>query len=243
MFAPGTDKTKPEIFAMGFRNPFRIGVDQKTGNVLVGDYGPDAQNANPSRGPGNTVEWNIVAEPGFYGWPYCTGDNAAYIDYNFATGQSGQAFDCANGPVNDSPNNTGLTQLPPAVAADVWYNYAGNPLFPEIGGGGAPMGGPVYDYDPELDSDVKWPEYWDGKAIFGEWNQGKMYSFQLDGENRDELVDINRILPKHFDPAAASTARWTSTSVRTARSTSSTGARASAATTRRRHLQGQLRAG
>ncbi len=52
MFAPGTDKTKPEIFAMGFRNPFRIGVDQKTGNVLVGDYGPDAQNANPSRGPG-----------------------------------------------------------------------------------------------------------------------------------------------------------------------------------------------
>ncbi|MFF8347912.1 ThuA domain-containing protein [Cellulosimicrobium funkei] len=202
MFAPGTDKTKPEIFAMGFRNPFRIGVDQKTGNVLVGDYGPDAQNANPSRGPGNTVEWNIVAEPGFYGWPYCTGDNAAYIDYNFATGQSGQAFDCANGPVNDSPNNTGLTQLPPAVAADVWYNYAGNPLFPEIGGGGAPMGGPVYDYDPELDSDVKWPEYWDGKAIFGEWNQGKMYSFQLDGENRDELVDINRILPKHFDPAA-----------------------------------------
>ncbi len=104
--------------------------------------------------------------------------------------------------MNDSPNNTGLTQLPPAVAADVWYNYAGNPLFPEIGGGGAPMGGPVYDYDPELESDVKWPEYWDGKAIFGEWNQGKMYSFQLDGENRDELVDINRILPKHFDPAA-----------------------------------------
>ncbi|WP_454043291.1 ThuA domain-containing protein [Cellulosimicrobium sp. Marseille-Q8652] len=202
MFAPGTAQTKPEIFAMGFRNPFRIGVDPSTGNVLVGDYGPDAGSASATRGPEGTVEWNVVSDPGFYGWPYCTGANNAYVDYNFATGQSGTAFDCAAGVVNNSPNNTGLQQLPGAIEAEVWYGYGGNPSFPEIGGGGAPMGGPVYDYDPELDSDVKWPAYWDGKALFGEWNQGKVYSFQLDGEKRDDLVDINRVLPKIFDPSA-----------------------------------------
>lgn len=201
MFAPGTQDTLPEIYAMGFRNPFRIGVDPANDNVLVADYGPDAGAASAARGPAGTVEWNVVSEPGFYGWPYCTGANSDYRAYDFATGQSGAAFDCAGGPVNDSPNNTGITQLPAAVEAEVWYGYATNPLFPEIGGGGAPMGGPVYSYDPELESDTKWPAYWDGKALFGEWNQGQMYSFQLAGEQRDDLVDINRVLPGVFDPS------------------------------------------
>ncbi|WP_402466319.1 ThuA domain-containing protein [Isoptericola aurantiacus] len=202
MFAPGTPDTLPEIFAMGFRNPFRIGLDPVSGNVHVADYGPDAGSASATRGPAGTVEWNVVSEPGFYGWPYCTGSNNAYVDYDFATGQSGDSFDCAGGVVNDSPHNTGIAQLPGAIEAEVWYGYSTNPLFPEIGGGGAPMGGPVYSYDADLDSDVKWPEYWDGKAFFGEWNQGRMYSFQLTGDDRDDLVDINRVLPQIFDPSA-----------------------------------------
>ncbi|WP_338403968.1 ThuA domain-containing protein [Cellulosimicrobium arenosum] len=193
------DLTRPEIYAMGFRNPFRIDVDPFSGNIVLGDYGPDAGSSNPNRGPGNTVEWNVLSEPGFYGWPYCTGANNNYRDYNFATGQSGDYYDCAAGVINDSPNNTGLSQLPPAIEAEVWYNYAGNPDFPEIGGGGAPMGGPVYQYDADLDSDVKWPAYWDGKALFAEWNQGNVYSFDLTGENRDDIVDINRVLPGIFN--------------------------------------------
>ena len=36
---------------MGFRNPFRITVDQETGWVLSADYGPDAGTANANRGP------------------------------------------------------------------------------------------------------------------------------------------------------------------------------------------------
>src|SRR5690606_30075727 len=121
LFAPGTELTRPEIFAMGFRNPFKIGMDPRTDTLLVADYGPDAGSANPNRGPAGMVEWNIVDEPGNYGWPLCVGANDAYRDYNFETGQSGPEFDCANGPVNDSPNNTGLTQLPPAIPATVWY--------------------------------------------------------------------------------------------------------------------------
>ncbi|GLY93850.1 ThuA domain-containing protein [Actinoplanes sp. NBRC 103695] len=193
LFAPGTARTRPEIFAMGFRNPFRIGTDPATGALYVGDYGPDAGAPNPNRGPEGTVEWNIVGAAGNYGWPYCTGANYAYNDYQFPSGPSGAKFDCA-APVNNSPNNTGLTALPPVVSATVDYDYGGNPRFPEIGGGGAPMGGPVYRYDAGLTSDRKWPAYFDGKAMFGEWNQSKMYTMQVTGDGRS-LVDINQLLP------------------------------------------------
>ncbi|MFY1634308.1 ThuA domain-containing protein [Solwaraspora sp. WMMB335] len=192
LFPPGTAQTRPEIYAMGFRNPFRIGVDPATDVLYVADYGPDAGAANPNRGPEGTVEWNIVDTPGNYGWPYCTGANYAYNDYQFPSGPSGAPFDCS-APVNDSPNNTGLTQLPPAIPATVDYDYGGNPLFPEIGGGGAPMGGPVYRYDADLASDRQWPAYYDGKALFGEWNQSKMYTMQVSADGT-ELVDINELL-------------------------------------------------
>lgn len=200
LFAPGTAKTLPEIYAMGFRNPFRIDIDPKTNHLMVADYGPDAQSANANRGPDGRVEWNLVSEPGNYGWPFCH-SNTCYNKYSWGTSQSGAKYDPQN-LVNDSSNNTGLSQLPPVTWPEVWYGYGTNPLFPEIGGGGAPMAGPVYRYDEELDSDVKWPEYWDGKAIFGEWNQGRLYSFQLDKATSTEIVDINRVLPGHFDPTA-----------------------------------------
>ncbi|KAA9373008.1 PKD domain-containing protein, partial [Microbispora cellulosiformans] len=192
LFAPGTDKTKPEIYGMGFRNPFRIGIDPKTGNVMLGEYGPDSNSASATRGPQNTVEWNLISKPGNFGWPYCIGNNSPYIDYNFATKQSGSAFNCA-APVNDSPNNTGLTNLPPVTPATVWYHYASDANnFPELSGG-APMGGPVYRYNADNTSTNKWPAYWDGKAMFGEWNNNAIWSFQLN-EDATKLVEMNRIL-------------------------------------------------
>ena len=192
LFAPGTANTRPEIYAMGFRNPFRIGLDRQTNTLLVADYGPDAQAANPNRGPEGTVEWNIV-RPGNYGWPYCMGANQAFNDWTFPSGPSGAKFNCA-APVNNSPNNTGLPNLPAAVGATVDYDFSGNPLFPEIGGGGAPMAGPVYRYNAALVSDRKWPAYYDGKAIFGEWNQNKLYTFQVNSAVTS-VVDINQLLP------------------------------------------------
>ncbi|MET0237079.1 MAG: ThuA domain-containing protein [Kibdelosporangium sp.] len=191
LFPPGTANTRPEIYAMGMRNPFRVGIDPKTHKLMVANYGPDASAASATRGPENTVEWDVLNQPGNYGWPFCVGDNRAYNDYDFATGASGAAFNCA-APVNNSPNNTGLTTLPPAVPAMVYYHYAADPAFPEVGGGGAPMAGPVYRYDSALASGRKWPAYWDGKAIFGEWNQSKLYSFQLDADG-SRVTDINQI--------------------------------------------------
>ncbi|WP_024754416.1 ThuA domain-containing protein [Streptomyces exfoliatus] len=182
LFAAGTAKTRPEIYAMGFRNPFRFAVDPKTGWISLGDYGPDAGAADPDRGPEGTVEWNLVKEPGFYGWPYCTGDNTPFNDYDFTAGTAGAKFDCA-APKNDSPNNTGLTDLPAAKAATVWYDYHASTRFPELGsGGGAPMGGPFYHYDAASTSERKFPAYYDKTPFFYEWSRNTVKEFRLDAE-------------------------------------------------------------
>ncbi|GAB3873961.1 ThuA domain-containing protein [Dactylosporangium cerinum] len=165
LFAPGTAKTRPEIYAMGFRNPFRISVDPLTNAVLVADYGPDARAADANRGPEGTVEFDRVTSAGNYGWPYCIGNNTPFNDYNFATSTAGAKFNCA-APVNNSPNNTGLTSLPAARGALVWYAYSASTQFPELGtGGGGPMSGPVYDYDPANTRATKFPEYYENKWI------------------------------------------------------------------------------
>ncbi len=189
MFEAGTEAARDEIYAMGFRNPFRIGLDPRTDALLVADYGPDAATASETRGPDGRVEWNIVDTPGFYGWPYCVGDNTPYIDYDFATGESGAAFDCS-APVNDSPNNTGVTELPAAIAAELWMGASSTGV-PEVGTSGAPMTSGVYTYDSELDSDRKWPLSWDGKAVLGDWNNGRLFAVGVDG---GEVSGVERTL-------------------------------------------------
>ena len=132
---------------MGFRNPFRFSVDQPTARSTSPTTAPTRGSANPNRGPDGIVEWNVISQPGNYGWPYCHGDNIAYNDFNFATGTSGAKFDCAN-PVNDSPNNTGLTTLPRSIPADVYYDYGASAEFPRARRRSArPMAGPVYRFD------------------------------------------------------------------------------------------------
>ncbi|MFE6281936.1 PQQ-dependent sugar dehydrogenase [Streptomyces sp. NPDC057877] len=205
LFAPGTDKTRPEIYAMGFRNPFRFSVDKETGILYVGDYGPDAGTANPNRGPAGQVEFARVTAPGNFGWPYCTGDNDAYVDYDFATGTSGASFDCA-APVNNSPHNTGLTELPPAQAA--WIPYDGGSL-PEFGTGSeSPMGGPVYHYDPALDSPVKFPEAYDGDFFAGEFGRRWIKRISSDADGTVQTIsDIpwtgTQVMDMAFGPDGA----------------------------------------
>ncbi|MGW8949049.1 ThuA domain-containing protein [Streptomyces sp. NPDC055709] len=188
LFAPGTDKTRPEIYAMGFRNPFRFSVDKKTGVLYVGDYGPDAGAADPKRGPAGQVEFARVTKPGNFGWPFCTGDNDPFVDYDFATKVSGETFDCA-ALKNDSPHNTGLTELPPAEPA--WIPYDGGSV-PEFGTGSeSPMGGPVYHYDPALDSPVKFPEAYDGDFFAGEF--GRRWIKRIEHGSDGAVQSINDV--------------------------------------------------
>ncbi|MER6858204.1 lectin [Streptomyces pilosus] len=186
LFAPGTARTRPEIYAMGFRNPFRMSVDKATGIVYVGDYGPDAGTANPSRGPAGQVEFNRVTRAGNFGWPYCTGTNKAYVDYDFATGTPGAAFNCA-APRNTSPRNTGLTDLPPAQPA--WIPYDGGSV-PEFGNGSeSPMGGPVYRHDAASTSEVKFPAEYDGDFFAGEFGRRWIKRIEAGGDGTVQTIN------------------------------------------------------
>ncbi|WP_327045285.1 carbohydrate-binding protein [Microbispora sp. NBC_01189] len=174
LFAPGTAKTRPEIYAMGFRNPFRMSVDKATGIVYLGDYGPDAGGTDATRGPGGQVEFNRITGPGNYGWPYCTGTNTAsetYGEWTFPSGPSLGKYNCAGGPANNSFRNTGLTTLPAAKPS--WIKYGGDSGSPpEFGSGSeSPMGGPVYRYNASLNSSVKFPQSLDGRFFAGEYGR------------------------------------------------------------------------
>ncbi|MFJ8000425.1 PQQ-dependent sugar dehydrogenase [Streptomyces sp. NPDC096310] len=203
LFAPGTPKTRPEIFVMGLRNPFRMTVDRATGAVMWGDYGPDAGTADPNRGPMGYVEWQTTTKPMNGGWPYCTGDNThPYRDFDFATLTPGAAFDCA-APVNDSRWNTGASVLPPATPATLWYGDKDTDQpWPELTafrgpggpGGQAPMAGPVYHYDADNPAPGKFPAYWDGKAFFGEFSQDYVAAFTLEGPD-GPVGKLENVLP------------------------------------------------
>ncbi|WP_433718920.1 PQQ-dependent sugar dehydrogenase [Actinoplanes sp. CA-051413] len=193
LFKPGTAYTRPEIYAMGLRNPFRFAVDKKTDVAYVGDYSPDANSPNPARGPAGHGRWMAVDKPANYGWPYCVAPDMPYVDFDFATRTSGQPFNCA-APVNDSPNNTGKRKLPPVQKAEVIYTYAASTEFPELGTGGiGPMGGPAYDFDAKNKSATKWPKYYDGKPLFYEWTRDYVQEFTLGADN--EVTAIREVLP------------------------------------------------
>ncbi|MFE4799955.1 ThuA domain-containing protein [Streptomyces sp. NPDC056708] len=192
LFAPGTAKTRPEIYAMGFRNPFRFTVDPKSGYVHASDYGPDRGLPTTDRGPEGLVEYNVIKKAGNFGWPFCHGNNQAYAPYNPDTKEVGPKFDCAN-PVNPSPNNTGLTELPPIQQPEIWYGYGESNEFPEVGSGGsAPMSGPVYHYDKKNPSTTKFPAYFEGAGFFYEWSRNFVKEVRFDKDQK--LLKINDFL-------------------------------------------------
>jgi cytochrome c len=169
LFPKGTTKTKPEIYVMGDRNPYRISVDQKTGFLYWGEVGPDAQGDDPTRGPRGYDEVNQAQKAGYFGWPLFIGNNYPYRAYDYTNGTSGELFNPA-APINNSPNNTGLTTLPPAMPAFIWYGYGASTEFPEVGTGGrTAMAGPVYYTKPGASP---YPAYYNGKLLIYEWIRG-----------------------------------------------------------------------
>ncbi|MDB5047324.1 MAG: cytochrome c class [Fibrobacteres bacterium] len=179
-------KVRAEIYTMGMRNPYRFTVDNKTGWVIWGEVGPDANDDSVQRGRMGHDELNVATKPGFFGWPYCNGNQFAYnnVDYSGAAGVPGAKFDCAN-PVNNSPNNTGVNKLPPSQPPVIWYAGNNNTDFKVMGNGGeTAMGGPMYRYDRNLNSATKFPPQYDGRLFFWDWSRQvhKLVSFKPDGK-------------------------------------------------------------
>ncbi|WP_082391417.1 ThuA domain-containing protein [Jiulongibacter sediminis] len=189
LFPKGMDKTRPEIFTMGHRNPYRIAVDKKTGALYWGDVGPDANAADPNRGAAGTCEFGQAFSAGNYGWPHFVGDNKAYNKFDFATNTSGEKWDYLN-PMNTSPNNTGLIKLPQAQEAMVWYTYDKSEEFPLVGAGGCnPMAGPVYYKDMFKGAEGAFPEYYDGKHFIYEWMRGWIMAVSFDENGKYKSME------------------------------------------------------
>ena len=179
LFAVGTDKTRPEIYTMGHRNPYRISVDSKRGYLYWGDVGPDARKDNiDKRGPRGYDEMNQARKAGNFGWPLFIGDNKPYVDFDYETGKSGVTFDPKK-PINDSKNNTGLRELPPAQPAYAFYPYDETSDFPQLTSGGRnAMAGPTY-YSDQYPNGGGLPSYYDGKVIIYDWMRGWMKAVTL----------------------------------------------------------------
>jgi cytochrome c len=114
------------------------------------------------------------------------GNNYAYQDWDFVTATAGPAFS-PNAPLNDSPNNTGLSELPPAQPAMIWYPYAASEEFPELGKGGrSAMAGEFYTYQEHTGSPNRFPEFYDGTLFVMEWMRNWVMALRFD-ENENFL--------------------------------------------------------
>lgn len=179
LFAADTTKGRPEIYVMGCRNPFRFAYDNRRNLLFWGEVGPDAGEPDTARGPAGHDEVNRARAAGFFGWPYFVGDNKPYRDYNFAKKKNGPPFDPQH-PINDSPNNTGARELPPAQPAFIWYPYGNSPDFPLVNNGGRnAMAGPTY-YCDQYPAATRFPTYYDGKLITYDWMRNWMMAVTID---------------------------------------------------------------
>lgn len=193
LFAKGTAGTRPEIYTMGHRNPYRMSVDKKTGFVYWGDVGPDSGRDSIGLGPAAEDEFNQARSAGNFGWPYFVGDNKAYWDFDFATNQSGGKFNPER-PVNNSPNNTGLKELPPAQKAYVWYTAGESIRFPLLGTGGrSAMAGPVYRKEHFQHAKRPFPAYYDGKWFIYEWMRDWIIAVSMN--DKGNYIRMERFLP------------------------------------------------
>lgn len=196
LFPKGTPKTRPEIYTMGNRNPWRMTIDSKTGWLYWGEVGPDGFNDTAGRGPKAYDEFNQAKKAGNYGWPYFEADNKAYWYYDFATAKSGAMFDTAH-PVNHSPNNTGLADLPPSQPALIWYPYIVSDEFPVLGSGSrSATGGPIYHRADFKSPKRPYPNYYEGKWFVTDWARGWIMAITI-GED-GKYKSMERFLPEEI---------------------------------------------
>ncbi len=193
LFQVGIPNTKPEIYTMGLRNPFRFDIDNKRNWLFWGDVGPDAGKDGEMRGPKGFDGVNLAKGPGNWGWPFARGNRTPYYDYDFDTKESGELFD-PDHLINNSANNTGLTNLPPMQGYLIWYSYDESEDFPWVRTGGKnPMAGPTYYSSDFPKAKSKFPPFFEGKIFIYEWMRD--WIFVLEVDKQGEYVKVDQFLP------------------------------------------------
>ena len=164
LFTKGMEKTRPEIYIMGVRNPWRLTIDSKTGWLYWGEVGP------------STDEFNRAREAGYFGWPYFIADNKKNTAIK-------TEYDTLH-IVNNSQYNTGLVELPakpiPSIA---WYDRNPSELFPIPGSGSlSAVGGPFYRKADFKNAERPYPAYYDGKWFVTDYVRGWIMVIEVDDE-------------------------------------------------------------
>ncbi|HXI00516.1 MAG TPA: PQQ-dependent sugar dehydrogenase [Sphingobacteriaceae bacterium] len=194
LFAKGTPLTRPEIYTMGHRNPWRPSIDSQTGFLYWGDIGSDA-NEDTDIGPRGYDELNQARKPGFFGWPYFVGPNAAFPYFDYVAGELLDKKDPKN-PINNSVNNTGLKELPPVASPFIYYPYAVSEDFPLLGSGSrSATGGPVYRRADFPNAKRPWPSYYEGKWIATDLARGWIMSISM--STNGNYKSMERFLPSY----------------------------------------------
>ena len=195
LFADDDPGTRPEIYTMGNRNPWRLSIDSKTSHLLWGEVGPDAGADSSGVGPRGYDEFNATNEAANFGWPYFIGYNRAYNRYDRSSGTYGEPYDPFE-PINDSPNNTGISSLPPVKAPILAYPYAVSEEYPILGSGGrSAVGGPVFykdDFGPNAHR--MFPDYYEGHWFITDFVRNWIMALRL-SEDRTEVTSLERFVP------------------------------------------------
>jgi cytochrome c len=150
-------KVLPEIYVKGERSNFSIAVHPTKRWLAWGTV-----NYN-----GNFDEFNLTDHPIFTGFPYFHNNNIKTCD----NGQDPAA------PKNTSPLNSGVQELPPATPGALNNGVGGFSI-------NVAIGGPIYTFDPSLNSDVKFPPMFHNKWLIAGFydasQKGGMYVATFD---------------------------------------------------------------
>jgi glucose/arabinose dehydrogenase len=155
----------PYIYALGFKQPWRGTVDPKTGNLFIGEVGPDAQADDPQKGPQAYEEINAIPFGGGtnHGWPRCIGPNLPYMDYDWAKQVSRGPLSCK-----------GMT------SPVIWYDDSdGKNWAPYVGVGAKTS--EITTYIPPSNGALALPKRFAGNALLMEWSRGFMYGVPIAG--------------------------------------------------------------
>jgi cytochrome c len=180
LFKPGTNLTKPEIYIMGNRNPYTITLDPIRKWVLWGDVGPDGTNMNGEKmnngGLEKTEEYDLAQAPGNYGYPFFAGD------FTTKPGMS-----AANPMIPDTTDwhgyTPGLLALPPAIA----------PLYPYKKS--CAITGPLYRYDGDLNSSIKFPPHFQRKWFVSDFNGNNQPIKAINVDDAGKVVSGEENIP------------------------------------------------
>lgn len=182
MFARDGSEGRPEIYAMGMRNPYRSAVDPETGRLFFGDIGPDAAVDGP-RGPRGYDEVNVVDGPGNYGWPFCIGKNLPYNEYDYATEVAGAPFSCAGFvPAALAYDYVTVTEIALGNARGVDGSLTGR----------SAMAGAVVR-KPDGPAPFRLPDLYEGALLMTDWTRDLIAAVDVDREG--ELQRVRRVLP------------------------------------------------